>query len=643
MDIDVNKDVDDGWEYIVVGSGAGGGPVAANLARAGHKVLLLEAGGAPESYNYQVPAFHPTCSEEDDVSWKFFVRHYEDEEQQKLDTKYCPQERGIFYPRASTLGGCTAHNALIFAYPHNSDWERIAELTGDRSWRPWAMRRYYERLEDCGYRGLLRSLHRLCRWNPSRHGFGGWLRSEKADFGLLLGDRILRWLVMWSALKSLLSSGGNAVAHLVRFLFFLVTSGDPNSWWSVATRSEGFRITPLTRSSGRRTGTRERLLAVQKECPDLLTIKLGALATRVLFDDQQRAVGVEYLEGEHLYRADPGYRPESSGRRCQARASREVILAGGAFNTPQLLQLSGIGPADLLRRHCIPVRVDLPGVGTNLQDRYEISVVLKMKKDFSTFAGASLVAPKPGEKPDAAFTQWLGGGGPYTTNGAAMSIIKRSSPKLRDPDLFLFGLVTDFRGYYPGYSKATQAARRYFSWTVLKGSTHNTAGRVAIRSADPRDVPEIDFHYFDPGTDPAGKDLEAVAGAVEFIRSITAGYGRRVEAEVVPGPGTSSPEQIRRFVRNEAWGHHASCTCKIGRPDDPSAVLDSEFRVRGTQGLRVVDASVFPHIPGLFIVLAVYMIAEKASDVILADARKSGARKTGVRHSIPSPQGGAMP
>ncbi len=179
--------------------------------------------------------------------------------------------------------------------------------------------------------------------------------------------------------------------------------------------------------------------------------------------------------------------------------------------------------------------------------------------------------------------------------------------------------MTDFRGYRPGYSKVIEEARRFLSWAVLKGSTHNTAGRVAIRSADPRDVPEIDFHYFDPVSDPEGKDLAAVAGAVDFVRGITAGYGKRVKAEVSPGPQVTSTEQIRQFVRNEAWGHHASCTCKIGRDDDPMAVLDSAFRVRGTKGLRVVDASVFPHIPGLFIVLAVYMIAEKASDAILAD------------------------
>jgi choline dehydrogenase len=620
------------FEYIVVGSGAGGGPLAANLALAGHKVLVLEAGGSSESYNCRVPAFHPNASEESDISWRFFVRHYADDEQQKKDWKYVPpgedtEEGGIFYPRAGTLGGCTSHNAMILVYPHNSDWDSIAELTGDKSWGAKAMRRYYMRLEDCRYRGILRFLFRLLRWNPSRHGFSGWLASETAAIKLLLEDRGLLWLVRWSALKNLFTfrSGTSLLQDLKQafkqLAFSVITWFDPNSWWSVVRRSEGFRMTPLSRPGGCRAGSRDRLLAVQKQCPDRLTIRLGALATRVLFDDDQRAVGVEYLEGHHLYRADALYQREATGTLRQVRASREVILAGGAFNTPQLLQLSGIGPADLLRRHGIPVRVDLPGVGANLQDRYEVSLVLRMKKPFSSFKDATLKPPAPGEEPDPQFKQWLETGeGVYTTNGTVMSFIKRSRYDLPDPDLFLFGLVTDFRGYYPGYSQRIQEARRYFTWAVLKGSTRNR-GKVEIRSADPRDVPSIDFHYFEEGGDGWKEDLDAMVHALEFILGITKGYGRRVEEEEAPGQQKHSRKDLEEFVRNEAWGHHASCTCKIGVDGDRMAVLDGDFRVRGTKGLRVVDASVFPRIPGLFIVSAIYMIAEKASDVILRDAR----------------------
>src|SRR5579883_2235492 len=139
------------YDYIVIGSGAGGGPVASNLAREGYSVLLLEAGGNNDNYHYQVPCFHPLASEDPEMSWDFFVRHYADQAQQQLDSKFCKQQNGILYPRAGTLGGCTAHNAMITVYPHNSDWDYIAKLTGDESWSSDNMRRYFEQLERCSY------------------------------------------------------------------------------------------------------------------------------------------------------------------------------------------------------------------------------------------------------------------------------------------------------------------------------------------------------------------------------------------------------------------------------------------------------------------------------------------------------------
>jgi choline dehydrogenase len=148
---------------------------------------------------------------------------------------------------------------------------------------------------------------------------------------------------------------------------------------------------------------------------------------------------------------------------------------------------------------------------------------------------------------------------------------------------------------------------------------------VRLRSRDPREVPDINFHYFHEGNG-SESDLDAVVSGVETARRIIGRCGGIVAAEVSPGLEVQTPEQIRQFVKDKAWGHHASCTCKMGPESDPAAVVDSRFRVYGTRGLRVVDASVFPKIPGFFIVSSVYMISEKASEVIVEDARTDVAR-----------------
>jgi choline dehydrogenase len=198
------------------------------------------------------------------------------------------------------------------------------------------------------------------------------------------------------------------------------------------------------------------------------------------------------------------------------------------------------------------------------------------------------------------------------------AIIKRSRPDLRVPDLFLFGLVGNFRGYYPGYSRDLEADHRHFTWGVLKAHTRNTAGEVRLRSADPRDRPDIDFRYFTTGGD---EDVDAVVEGVLTARRVMASLGNAVKRELAPGPAVSTRAQIAAYVRDHAWGHHASCSNKMGPRSDPAAVVDQRFRVHGTEGLRVVDASIFPRIPGFFIVTPVFMVAEKASDVILEDAR----------------------
>ncbi len=605
------------YEYIVVGSGAGGGTVAARLAEAGRSVLLLEAGGDPGKLpdprlpeDYQVPAFHAFASENPAMRWDFFVRHYADEQRQRKDNKYSAAQGGVLYPRAGTLGGCTAHNAMIFVYPHNQDWDDIAALTGDSSWRAERMRRYFELLEDCRHRPLKRWIARLTGFNPARHGFAGWLTTELAMPMESLGNRHLRHV-----LEELAMDASVQIGHrLKRLRSFFKTRGDPNDWRQVKANASGLRFVPLTTRDHMRIGSRERIVSVAEKFPERLHVECHALATRVLLDGAQRATGVEYLKGERLYRAHANS-SESTGELRQARATREVILCGGAFNTPQLLMLSGIGPRGSLSRSGIEARVDLAGVGKNLQDRYEVSVVNRMKEDWQMLAGAKFA------KGDAQFHEWLTRKqGVYTTNGGLLAVVEQSKQD-RIPDLVCAALVGNFRGYFPGYSKLIAERQNYLSWIVLKARTINRAGTVTLQSADPRQPPNIDFKYFDEGSDRQGKDLDAVVEGIQFVRAMTKDLREQgiIAAEEVPGEQYQSDDELREFVRDNAWGHHASCSCAIG-PRDQDGVLSSDFRVHGTHGLRVVDASVFPRIPGFFIVSAIYMIGEKAAEVILASA-----------------------
>jgi choline dehydrogenase len=618
-----------GFDYIVVGSGAGGGTLAARLAEAGRTVLLLEAGGDPRQLSgtnddqpgvnrlpddYDVPSFHGFASENDAMRWDFFVRHYASDAMQEKDPKYRRDYRGVpvngvLYPRAGTLGGCTAHNAMILVYPHNADWDGIARLTGDASWNADAMRNYFERLENCHHRPLERILAAVGP-NPSRHGWHGWLQVEKAIPAAALGD--------FGLVQVLLRSAGEAfddIGQPIERLVDLVEGkADPNDWRLVTHNAVGVRYTPLATRNHARMGTRERVLETAQKYPDRLRIELDALVTRVIFDEHNRATGVEYLKGERLYRAH-GQPATGDGELHQAQAAREVILSGGAFNTPQLLMLSGIGPRAVLEPFGIPLRVDLPGVGKNLQDRYEVGVIHRMSFDhWNILEGVTF------SRDDAAYRDWAEKReGLYTSNGAVLAAILKSRAERPLPDLFCFALVGLFGGYFPGYSSPTVTRPNYLTWAILKAHTQNRAGEVVLRSADPRDTPLINFHYFEEGSDAAGEDLDSVVAGIRFVRRLSAQLKTEglIAEEEEPGDARQNDEELKDYVRTRAWGHHASCSCPIG-PREDGGVLGSDFRVHGTEGLRVVDASVFPRIPGFFIVSAVCMVAEKAANVILS-------------------------
>ena len=534
------------------------------------------------------------------------------------------------------------------------------------------MRRIFERIERCGYLGQPDA--------KSRHGLKGWLSTDvitdlidiqetlgDPDFELIqtvLGavyatiwdldfnpadprslDRLLDTIETALAdapklkelfnLRPLAGKKAELEAHIKGSLNAFL---DPNQYPVTLEHREGVFLIPIAVSNDarKRVGTRDRINQVKTQFSENMTIWSNTFVTRVVFEGK-RAVGVEYVRSPKYYDAAPAPKDgrKRSGPIETVRVRREVILCGGAFNTPQLLMLSGIGPAKHLADQGINAVVsDLPAVGHFLQDRYEVGMISEYPRDFKTLAGALFRKPRAGES-DPVLTQWeTQHDGLYATNGGVVSVIRKSSPSRTDPDLFIFGLPAAFKGYFPGYANALEAQKDRFTWAILKAHTINKGGYVQLKSTNPFERPEINFQYFDEGTDTGGDDLEAVVQGILFVRRFTAHLG--VDARPLVETGYDPPDMndrhaIAEWVKKEAWGHHACGTCRIGPKDKPDeAALDPHFKVRGVEGLRVVNASVFPSIPGFFIVTPIYMIAEKASESILNDAgwkRPEGATR----------------
>ncbi|HWF09715.1 MAG TPA: GMC family oxidoreductase [Bryobacteraceae bacterium] len=598
-------------EYIVIGSGPGGGPLACNLAKAGHRVVLMEAGTAgtdPDlNVEMKVPILFAVASADPRIAWNYYVRHYADDTQQKLDSKYVAAQGGILYPRASTVGGCGVHNVLVMTYPSNSDWENIANITNDESWAPDKMRNYFQRMEQCRYT----TPAAFGAPDTARHGFDGWQTTELADPQIFLADAQITQMIQAAA--STMGKAGD---------FTKYTQGpiDCNDYAITQNDTPGLYTLPMSRLNGARWSVRDHVLETAANYPNL-TVMTDCLVTKVIMEGHT-ATGVEYTQTPHAYRASPMADPKAGTPVKQVlKASREVIISAGTFNSPQILKLSGIGPASELSQFGIHTVVDLGGVGAGMMDRYEIGVVSQLKAPYGIFNQCNF-----GAQNDACFGNWLQGKGVYTTNLGVISGLLKSNPSRADRDLCIILLPGQFKGYYPGWQNDFLNPTLY-TWLVLKAHNVNRAGTVKLQSADPRDTPLITFHSFTEGTDGLGDDLASVVSGVQTCRQMNSQLASITAKELVPGSSVQSANDIGTFVKNEAWGHHASCSNRMGASDDATAVVDSNFKVFGTKNLRVVDASVFPQIPGYFPMIPIMMMSEKASDVILADARGKGRGK----------------
>lgn len=627
------------YDYVVVGSGPGGGPLAANLAEGGYKVLLIDAGGdSGDALFESVPVLFPRATDEfPETQWNYFVTRSSDPSVQARDavTSYelpdgtiytgldPPADAtpiGTLYPRAGTLGGCARHNALIAIRSFDSDWDTVADLTGDTSWNGSTFERLFKKIEHCHY--LPNSI--------AGHGFTGWLWTELTSLVTAVQDLKLVSIIVSAASamgESILGVAVETVAGLAEILLKDVNAPG-------ATISNGPYQIPLSMQDSTRHGVRERVLAVANAVDDdgnrmyHLDIKLHTLVTKIQFasnsTDSLRATGVEYLEGEALYRADTRSANATVEGEGSVAASKEIIIAAGAFNTPQLLKLSGIGPAGELAQFGIETLVDLP-VGHNLADHIEVPVISETATNFSITDGCTFMYGYP-EVPDPCLDKYLTGAdaaakGVYATSGAAIGVVMKSSAASGDdPDVIVYGEPANFPGFFPGWAQlGLNTDHRHWTWISLKATTRNTAGTVTLASADPRDRPLIAFNTFDGPDEAAAQDLQASYEGVQLARRAMDDLIPLIPGgsftETQPGRANVSTEaDVKEYVRTNSFGHHACCTAPIG------AVLDSEFRVQGVDGLRVVDASSFPVIPGFFVQLPIYLLSEKASEAILSDA-----------------------
>jgi choline dehydrogenase len=458
--------------------------------------------------------------------------------------------RQVFQPRGKVLGGSSSINGLLYVRGQHEDYDRWRQH-GNTGWGFDDVLPYFKKAEN------------QCRGADAYHG---------ADGPLPVSD--------WRHADPLSEA----------FVKAAVEAGIPFNRDFNGTTQEGAGFFQTTTRKGRRAST-----AVAYLRPALrrrnLQVETSALGQRVLFDGR-RAVGVEYRQ---------------DGVLRKARARKEVLLSGGAYNSPQLLQLSGVGPAALLNQHGIDVVLDAPGVGSDLQDHLQVRLVTRCTKAITlndivnhplrrVWAGVHYAATRKGALTIAA-----------GTSGAFF----KTSPRLATPDIQIHFIPfsTDKMG-----EKLHSFAAFTTSVCQLRPESR---GSLRIKSADPAVPPAIQINYLATET-----DRRAFIDGIRMLRKILAAPALKpyCSGEVYPGADMTCDEALLDFCRKTgSTVYHPTSTCRMG--NDPLAVVDQRLRLRGMEALRVVDASVMPDLVSGNTNAPVIMIAEKASDMILQDAR----------------------
>ena len=458
--------------------------------------------------------------------------------------------RRVECARGKVIGGSSSINAMAYVRGHRGDYERWAEA-GLTTWSYAHVLPYFRRQES---------------WE----GGAGTYRGGDGP----LTTRVSRYS---DPLVEAYRAAGEAAGHSV--------TEDYNG-----AQQEGFGHSQQTIRNGRRCSTAVAYLRPALARPDL-AVEVGALATRIIFEGK-RAVGVEYLK---------------DGERVIARAEREVILAGGVINSPQLLMLSGIGDPEVLGKQGIAVKVPLPGVGGNLQDHVSVTVTYARKEPgpLHTKMRADRIAVELGRaylRGEGIAADWPGG---------VMAFLKSvPGPNLPDIQLLFNAAPMAARAYFPPFVRPYPDS--FGCRAVLLRP--ESRGRIELASADPRIPVRIRQNFLatdhDWATLRAGIRLVREIGEQPALVPFTAG-------EITPGSDCRSDDQIDAHIRETAITvHHPLGTCKMGRASDPTAVVDSELKVLGVEALRIVDASVMPDLVGGNINAPVIMIAEKAADLI---------------------------